>query len=87
MEVTTETHFVASAILRTPYLSFSVGCICLIMMSSPYAGSLITFTSGIAPINLSKTERGVWELYGKWKVDEEAASSSRIASLVLKTND
>jgi len=35
-EVTTETHFMASAILLTPYLSSAVGNICHRVLSEPY---------------------------------------------------
>jgi len=38
-EVTTETHFTASATLLTPYLSFSAGLICLtVFFQNPLHG-------------------------------------------------
>ena len=72
-EVTTETHFMASAILLTPYLSFSDGCIWLtaFSQSSPKShdmhdlAKLFLAESTLAPTRIVSTEEGRQRQFAK----------------------
>jgi hypothetical protein len=52
-----------------------------------YVGSNIKFTSGIAASSFANLGPDTCELYGTWKLEQEATTSSFIGSQLLNTND